>query len=43
LRERVRELLGAGLSARDLARRLALETGAPRRTLYALALEEAGR
>ena len=43
LRERVRELLGAGVSARDLARRLADETGAPRRALYALALEEAGR
>ena len=43
LRERVREALAAGLSARDLATKLARETGAPRRTLYALALEESGR
>ena len=43
LRERVRALLAAGLSARDLASQLARETGAPRRTLYALALEESGR
>jgi 16S rRNA (cytidine1402-2'-O)-methyltransferase len=43
LRERVRALLGAGVSARDLARRLADETGAPRRTIYAVALEESGR
>jgi 16S rRNA (cytidine1402-2'-O)-methyltransferase len=43
LRERVRAALAAGLSARDLAVRLANETGAPRRALYALALEESGR
>jgi 16S rRNA (cytidine1402-2'-O)-methyltransferase len=43
LRERVREELAAGLSARDLAVKLARETGAPRRTLYTLALEESGR
>jgi len=43
LRERVRALLAAGLSARDLASQLARETGAPRRTLYALALDESGR
>jgi 16S rRNA (cytidine1402-2'-O)-methyltransferase len=43
LRERVRAALAAGLSARDLATQLARETGAPRRTLYALALEESGR
>jgi 16S rRNA (cytidine1402-2'-O)-methyltransferase len=43
LRERVRAALAAGLSARDLATQLARETGAPRRSLYALALEEAGR
>jgi len=40
LRARVREALAAGLSARDLATQLARETGAPRRTLYALALAE---
>jgi hypothetical protein len=39
----VRALLAAGLSARDLASQLARETGAARRTLYALALEESGR
>jgi 16S rRNA (cytidine1402-2'-O)-methyltransferase len=43
LRERVREGLAAGLSARDLATKLARETGAKRRMLYALALEESGR
>jgi 16S rRNA (cytidine1402-2'-O)-methyltransferase len=43
LRERVRALLGSGVSARDLARQLAEETGAPRRTLYALAVEESGQ
>jgi 16S rRNA (cytidine1402-2'-O)-methyltransferase len=43
LRERVRALLAAGLSARDLASQLARETGAPRRALYAIALEESGR
>jgi 16S rRNA (cytidine1402-2'-O)-methyltransferase len=43
LRERVRKGLAAGLSARDLATKLARETGAPRRALYALALEESGR
>lgn len=43
LRERVRSGLAAGLSARDLAAQLARETGAPRRALYALALEESGR
>ena len=43
LRERVRSALAAGLSARDLAAQLARETGAPRRSLYALALEESGR
>jgi len=43
LRERVRERLAAGLSARDLAAELARETGLPRRALYALALEESGR
>jgi 16S rRNA (cytidine1402-2'-O)-methyltransferase len=43
LRERVRGALAAGLSARDLAAQLARETGAPRRTLYALALEESER
>jgi 16S rRNA (cytidine1402-2'-O)-methyltransferase len=43
LRARVREALAAGLSARDLAAQLAQETGLPRRTLYALALEESGR
>ena len=35
---RVRELLAAGLGPRDVAARLALETGKPRRTLYQLAL-----
>lgn len=43
VRERVRTLLAAGLSARDLASQLARETGAPRRALYAIALEESGR
>jgi 16S rRNA (cytidine1402-2'-O)-methyltransferase len=43
LRERVRALLAAGLSARDLASQLARETGAPRRSLYAIAVEESGR
>jgi len=43
LRARVREALAAGLSARDLATQLARETGLPRRTLYALAVEESGR
>jgi 16S rRNA (cytidine1402-2'-O)-methyltransferase len=43
LRARVRDALAAGLSARDLAAQLARETGLPRRTLYALALEESGR
>ena len=43
LRALVREALAAGLSARDLATQLARETGAPRRTLYTLALEESGR
>jgi 16S rRNA (cytidine1402-2'-O)-methyltransferase len=43
LRERVRALLAAGLSARDLASQLARETGAPRRAVYTLALEESGR
>jgi 16S rRNA (cytidine1402-2'-O)-methyltransferase len=40
LRARVRALLAAGESARDVAARLARETGAPRRAIYALALEE---
>jgi 16S rRNA (cytidine1402-2'-O)-methyltransferase len=40
LRERVRALLAAGGSARDVAAQLARETGAPRRVLYALAVEE---
>jgi 16S rRNA (cytidine1402-2'-O)-methyltransferase len=40
LRERVRALLAAGTSARDAAARLARETGAPRRALYAIAVEE---
>jgi 16S rRNA (cytidine1402-2'-O)-methyltransferase len=43
LRERVRALLAAGLSARDLSTQLAQETGAPRRVVYAIALEESGR
>ena len=43
LRGRVRALLADGLSARDLASQLARETGAPRRILYALAVEESGR
>ena len=43
LRVRVRALLADGLSARDLAAQLARETGAPRRVLYTLALEESGR
>jgi 16S rRNA (cytidine1402-2'-O)-methyltransferase len=43
LRERVRALLAAGGSARDVAARLARETGAKRRELYALALEESER
>lgn len=40
LRQRVRALLAAGGSARDVAAQLARETGAPRRVLYALAVEE---
>jgi 16S rRNA (cytidine1402-2'-O)-methyltransferase len=40
LRERVRALLAAGGSARDVAAQLARETGAPRRLLYAMAVEE---
>jgi 16S rRNA (cytidine1402-2'-O)-methyltransferase len=40
LRERVRALLAAGGSARDVAIRLARETGAPRRAIYAIAVEE---
>jgi 16S rRNA (cytidine1402-2'-O)-methyltransferase len=43
VRERVRALLAGGASARDIAARLARETGTPRRALYALALEEQGR
>jgi 16S rRNA (cytidine1402-2'-O)-methyltransferase len=43
LRERVRERLAAGLSPRDVATELARETGARRRDVYALALEESGR
>jgi len=42
LRERVRAALAAGASARDVASRLARETGAPRRAIYAIAVEEAG-
>jgi 16S rRNA (cytidine1402-2'-O)-methyltransferase len=40
LRERVRSLVADGVSARDAAARVASETGAPRRTLYAMAVEE---
>ncbi len=40
LRERVRALLAAGGSARDVAIRLARETGAPRRAIYAIAVDE---
>ena len=43
LRARVRERLAAGLSPRDVAAEVARETGAKRRDVYALALEEAGR
>jgi 16S rRNA (cytidine1402-2'-O)-methyltransferase len=43
LRERVRERLAAGLSPRDVAAEVARETGAKRRDVYALALEESGR
>jgi len=39
LRARVRELLAAGVSARDVAAKVARETGAARRAIYALALE----
>jgi 16S rRNA (cytidine1402-2'-O)-methyltransferase len=42
LRERVRALLAKGLSPRDAADALRAETRAPRRTLYALALELRG-
>ncbi len=42
LRERVRALLAAGLSARDLASQLAGATGVPRRSIYRIALEESG-
>jgi 16S rRNA (cytidine1402-2'-O)-methyltransferase len=40
LRERVRALLAAGGSARDVAAQLARETGVSRRVLYALAVGE---
>ena len=40
LRERVRSLVADGVSARDAAAQVASETGAPRRTLYAMAVEE---
>jgi len=40
LRERVRALVAAGGSARDVAAQLARETGAPRRAIYAIAVEE---
>jgi len=40
LRERVRALLAAGGSARDVATQLARETGAPRRAIYAIAVDE---
>jgi hypothetical protein len=43
LRDRVRALLAAGESARDVAARLARETGAKRRALYAMAVEEQRR
>jgi 16S rRNA (cytidine1402-2'-O)-methyltransferase len=43
LRTRVRERLAAGLSPRDAAAEVARETGAKRRDVYALALEESGR
>jgi 16S rRNA (cytidine1402-2'-O)-methyltransferase len=43
LRALVRERLAAGLSPRDVAAALARETGAKRRAVYALALEESGR
>jgi 16S rRNA (cytidine1402-2'-O)-methyltransferase len=43
LRERVRERLAAGLSPRDAAAEVARATGAKRRDVYALALEEKER
>jgi 16S rRNA (cytidine1402-2'-O)-methyltransferase len=42
LRERVRAGLASGASARDVAARLARETGVARRAIYAIAVEEAG-
>jgi 16S rRNA (cytidine1402-2'-O)-methyltransferase len=43
LRERVRSLVADGASARDAAAQVASETGAPRRTLYTMAVEERGQ
>jgi len=43
LRERVRELLAAGGSARDVAAQLARETGEAKRVVYAIAVEEQQR
>jgi 16S rRNA (cytidine1402-2'-O)-methyltransferase len=43
VRERARQLLDAGHSPREVADQLRAETGAPRRALYALALEVRGR
>jgi 16S rRNA (cytidine1402-2'-O)-methyltransferase len=40
LREMVRSLVADGASARDAAAQVASETGAPRRALYAMAVEE---
>ncbi len=43
LRERVQALIAGGASARDAAAQVARETGAPRRTVYAMAVEERAR
>jgi 16S rRNA (cytidine1402-2'-O)-methyltransferase len=43
LRERVRALLAGGASARDAAAQVSQETGAPRREVYAMAVEERSR
>jgi len=43
LERRVRELVAEGLSARDVAARVAYETGRPRREVYALAVAARGQ